>query len=284
MEITNKVISNDCRLTKFLQKTADFHTIETGFFSLDENILCLSTQIGCAMGCVFCASACSKTTPTKSFVRDLSVEEIVSQAENALQSIRAEQRDKKILFSFMGMGEPFLNYKNIVESIHCLSVQYPQSRATISTIGISPKRIQSIALEKFEIPVKLHLSLHAPTDKLRRQLLPCAKKISSTLKALEFFATTTRTQPKLNYVLIKGLNDSPTHAETLAELCAGKPFIAKLSQLNPCAGFATSNQESFVLFEKILSSRGVPSVRFFSEGSEIVAGCGQLRNYFNKNQ
>jgi len=260
---------------KIPQMTFDNAVIETGVFCLDEIILCLSTQTGCNMGCVFCSN--TKNCSTQK-IRSLSYTEIVKQATNALTQVSVKEKaTKNVLFSFMGIGEPFLNYENLTKSITLLGEQYPLSRATVSTTGVSPSLIKSFSKETFPIQTKLHLSLHAPNDSLRKQLLPCSAKIKPTLKAMELFARRSETTPKLNYLLLNNINDSNEQAEELASLLATKPFCLKLSELNSINSLKRSSDERFKHFEEVLHSNKIETTRFLSDGRIINAGCGQLQ-------
>jgi len=176
MRIVKTVPSNDGITTKYLQETEDSQIIETGYYNIDEDIICISSQIGCSMGCIFCAT----TLPingenNKSFVRNLSAKEIFTQVVNVLED--KESTNENILFSYMGMGEPFLNYENVVESIKLLTNKYPNSRATISTMGVDLDLIRVLAHEDINTKLKLHVSLHASNDDLRKGILPNCKPI-----------------------------------------------------------------------------------------------------------
>jgi 23S rRNA (adenine2503-C2)-methyltransferase len=279
MKIIKKVISKDGRTIKYLQQTRDRLVIETSYFNLDEHIICISTQIGCMIGCIFCATSRNQLGK-KRFVRNLTDREIVQQVKNIINDLGENKlRHEKILFSYMGMGEPLLNYKNVIKSIKTLTKQHPNSRVTISTSGIVPKLMKRLAKEKCTCELKLHLSLHAPNDKLRKQIMPRMKEVKSALNALKFFSITKKTPAKVNYLLINKINDSKTNAKGLATLLKDYPFIVKLSRLNSCKTFKPSTSKTLKMFERILRQSGVKTCRFFrrSHGSDIQAGCGQLR-------
>ena len=285
MKIIKSLFSKDKKATKFLQATKEGHIIETGYYNLDEHIVCISSQIGCLMRCIFCVatSPISQLDSNKSFVRNLTSTEIISQTCNVLSLINQDDlKSKRILFSYMGIGEPFLNYKNVLKSIKSLSKKFPESRTTISTLGIRPDLIKEIAHIKLNNILKLHLSLHAPNDKLRKKILPKAQEIQPVLQALEYFSLLRKVSVKVNYVLIKDLNDSEDHANQLAKLLEPYPFIVKLSNLNEFNNLLPSSTDKFDLFEKILNSKGIETCRFFSEGVGIKAGCGQLRKHHYK--
>jgi len=282
MEIIKSLISDDGKTIKYLQRTEDKHIIETGYYNLDEHIICISSQIGCPMRCVFCATSApvDSLNPGKRFICNLTSEEIIGQVKNVLSLIKQnELKSKRILFSYMGMGEPFLNYKNVIRSIEILSEEFPNSRATISTLGIEPLLIRKLAHENLNTTLKLHLSLHAPNDALRKKILPEARQIFPALEALKYFSKERNIPSKVNYILIKGINDSESHAIQLAKLLQPYPFIVKLSNLNDFSNFESSDIDKFDMFEKILNSYGIKTCRFFSTGTDIQAGCGQLRRH-----
>jgi len=284
MKIIKSLTSKDKKTVKYLQKTKDNNIIETGYYNLNEHIICISSQIGCPLGCIFCATGNPIDTlnPKKKFIRNLTSSEIVDQTKNVLDKIPKNKLNKKILFSFMGMGEPFLNYDNVLESIKILSKEFPNSRTTISTIGINLFLIRKLAREKLKTTLKLHLSLHAPKNKLRKKILPNTKKIKPSLKALNYFSLKQGVPVKVNYILIKGLNDSKRHAKQLALLLKKYDFTVKISNLNPFGGLESSDIKKFELFEKILNGRNIKTCRFISTGTDIEAGCGQLRRHFKK--
>lgn len=272
MKVVKKFESKRDASTKHLQKTNDGFLIESGFYSLEEDIICISTQIGCSVGCIFCA-----TSDSNGFIRNLTTKEIVGQVEGI---IKLKRPKKKLLFSFMGMGEPLLNYDNLVEATRILGGKYKGgSRATIATSGVNLDAIRKLAEEKFPILVKLHLSFHAPNDVLRKKIIPKAKPLRETLEAVEYFSNKTKTPVKLIYALIKDLNDHPEQAQKLGELVKDKRLTVKLSQLSPFRNFLPTTKARLNRFEKILEEKGIETVRFVSRGQDIQAACGQLRYY-----
>jgi len=287
MKIIKSLISNDKETIKYLQKTKDNQIIETGYYDLDEHIICISSQVGCSMDCIICATTqpIDSLNSNKHFIRNLNSDEIAQQVINVLSNLNQDKlNSKKILFSFMGMGEPLLNYENVINSIKTLTEKFPNSRTTISTIGINPLLIKKLAHEKINTILKVHLSLHAPDDILRKKILPKANQIKPSLEALKYFSLIRNTPSKVNYSLIKNINDSENHAIQLARLLQDYPFIVKLSNLNNFNNFKSSDISKFDIFEKILNSYKIKTCRFFSTGATIQAGCGQLRRHFYNHQ
>lgn len=278
VKIIKKLIANDKTTRKYLMMTDDKHIIETGYYDLDEHIVCISSQVGCPMGCLFCASGRVKN---KLLVRNLSSEEIVEQVKNVLSSIEQKRlREKRILFSFMGTGEPFLNYDNLIKSIQLLEKRFPSSRTTISTLGIRPTLVRKLTRLKFKNTLKLHLSLHAPNDQLRQKILPRVGNLYPILEALNYFSSLRGVIAKINYVLIKNLNDSDKQALQLAKLLKPYPFVVKLSQLNQINGLKPASKNRFKAFAKILNCQGIKTCKFTSSGTDIKAGCGQFKNHY----
>jgi 23S rRNA (adenine2503-C2)-methyltransferase len=278
MKIIGKITSKDGCTIKYLQKTTDDHIIETSYFNLDEHIICISTQAGCTVGCFFCATS-FRQIGKKRFVRNLTDREIVQQVENVLCDLNEKRlKNKKILFSYMGMGEPLLNYNNVIKSVRAL-IKKHHSRVTISTSGVAPQLMKKLAKEKYLSGLKLHLSLHAPNDKLRKQIMPGTKQVKAALESLKFFSIKKKTAAKVNYLLINKINDSKANAKELALLLKDYPFTVKLSRLNPCKAFKPSSLSTLKMFERVLRSSGIKTCRFFqrSHGGDIDAGCGQLR-------
>lgn len=178
------------------------------------------------------------------------------------------------------MGELFLNYEHVVNSIRLLGKEFPGSRVTISTLGTRPDLIRALAHMKFDVVLKIHLSLHATDDALRKKIMPGAHHIIDALDALAHFSSPRQESVKINYVLIDHLNDSENHALALAQLIKPYRFTVKLSTLNEFHELKSSDMSVFDRFEDILHSEGISTCRFLSTGTDIKAGCGQLRRYY----
>lgn len=252
-----------------------YPVMETGRYEVNgESVVCVSSQKGCRMGCIFCKSA-------EAFMGNLRAAEIVTQAIWAIDRIPPASDSLGIVFSFMGMGEPFANIDNVKIAIKILGQAYPHSRATLSTIGFDLPAIRRLADEvaagEYPIPVKLHVSLHGSSDKQRFGIVPSAKPLIDTLDAAEYFASTTGTDVKLNYVLVAGSNASPEDAGRLGQLLKSrKELILKISQLNsPDKSLVVPEAEADE-FERIVNSYGVDTCRFVSQGQDISARCGEF--------
>ncbi len=250
--------SSDGNSTKLIQVTAreGFVTIESGRYEVDdESIVCLSTQIGCAMECQFCKS----TEPFEFFpgepqriLRSLTDQEIVDQAINAIEAVPIPQDSKGIVFSYMGMGEPFANLREVKKSIVILGARYKRARVTISTTGFNLSGIRELADEvasgAYPIPVKLHISLHSSSDDQRKQLIPHASPIVDTLDVYRLG------------ILLKDRQG----------------LILKLAELNNDDRSLVVTVEGADQFENLVKKTGIQTARFVSQGKDIKAGCGEL--------
>jgi 23S rRNA (adenine2503-C2)-methyltransferase len=287
VSVSRAIKSSDGSTEKYIQltKREGFATIESGKYLIDgETVFCLSTQIGCSMGCIFCRS----TEPyefekgkKQRLLRDLTDEEITDQALNMADYIQHLPGESGIVFSFMGMGEPFANLNAVRGAIINLGNRFNTARATISTICPDPEAVKNFAEEVangvFPIQVKLHISMHGSNDMLRKELLPHAAPITATLGAAEEFAKKTGTDVKLNYVLINGLNNTKTNAYELGELLKERShLILKLSDLNHHNPSYKVSKEDADNFEVLLNDMEVRTCRFTSLGNDIQAGCGEL--------
>jgi len=270
LTLSNKLTDKD-GTAKYLFVLSDAVPIETVLL-LDgrRKTLCLSTQAGCAMGCVFCA------TGKIGLRRNLTAAEIVDQV-NAVQADAG--RVSNVVY--MGMGEPLANYDAVIKSLGILN--HPTGKnigarhITVSTCGIAPA-IRKLAGE--EVRPRLAVSLNAPTDALRTQLIPINARypLSELLKAVRFYQGETRQRVTFEYVMIKGLNDSTRHAEMLPKLLKGLMCNINLIEHNPYPGceLAPSGGERIKEFASVLEAAGVETTIRFRMGRGIKAACGQL--------
>jgi len=263
--------------TKFALKLKDNEVIETVLIpERDHYTLCLSTQVGCAMGCKFCLTAKS------GFKRNLEVYEILSQVVIAKRYLKEREEVLPLRnIVLMGMGEPLANYENVVKAIRILEDKkgfgFSRKRLTLSTVGLVDK-IYDLAKD---FPTALALSLHAPNDELRRELMPIAKKysIKDLLKALKDFPRVKNGRHTIEYVLLRGVNDSLKEAEELARLFKKMPVKINLIPFNPHPElpFERPEEERVQAFQKYLLSQGILTTVRKSKGLKISAACGQLR-------
>jgi 23S rRNA (adenine2503-C2)-methyltransferase len=240
----------------------------------NRRTLCISTQAGCAMGCVFCA------TGQMGFKRNLSGGEIVAQVMYYANMLKATGEVVSNIV-FMGMGEPFHNYENVMTAIDRLNdsagYNFGARRFTISTVGLVPA-IRRFADEKRQ--VNLAISLHATDDKSRSEIMPVNKryKIAEVLEACEYYVAKTSRRVSFEWALIQGVNDTPEVAKKLAALLRGLMCHVNAIPLNPTAGYVgeSTSRDRALLFKETLEQAGIPCTIRMRRGVDIQAGCGQL--------
>jgi 23S rRNA (adenine2503-C2)-methyltransferase len=238
----------------------------------DRNTVCVSSQVGCALGCLFCA------TGKMGFKRNLEVFEIVEQVLFFARYLK-KTKDKVTNVVFMGMGEPFLNYGNVLGAIKILNdkegFNLGARKFSISTVGIT-EGIEKLAEEKLQI--NLAISLHASNNKLRSNLIPANKKygIEKILKKVNEYIKKTNRKVMFEYLMIKDLNDSNESAKELAFLMEKPLYFVNLISYNPTGDFQPSSKETIQKFKSILEKEGVYVTERYRFGREIKAACGQL--------
>ncbi|APV44438.1 23S rRNA (adenine(2503)-C(2))-methyltransferase [Dehalogenimonas formicexedens] len=264
---------------KLLLELRDGARVETvGMPYAERFSCCVSTQAGCPVGCAFCA------TGQSGFKRNLAPGEIIDQVltvNGALNHQEAPGVKPKIdHVTFMGMGEPLLNYDSIIKALRLMTGELGISarHLTVSTVGYVPG-IRSLMKEK--LPVTLAVSLHAPNDELRQRLIPGLKKwnVAKIIDACrEYFAETGR-RITIEYCLMDRVNDSQAEATQLSELLHGLNCHVNLIPFNPADGlpFKPSNPARVKAFSVVLASHGIQVTQRLRRGADIDAACGQLR-------
>lgn len=249
----------------------------------DRVSCCLSSQVGCPMGCTFCA------TGLGGFDRNLSVGEIVGQYL-LLQKLRKDQIRSRIKVMgkddrvsrvvFMGMGEPLLNLPNLLKSLALLhdEVGLSYRHITVSTVGLVP---QINELAEIKLPIHLALSLHSPDDEIRDRLMPVNKRwpVEEVVGAMKAYMRKTGRKITLEYLLIGDLTDSADQAAKLARLISGVPSVVNLIPFNYVSteqGYKRPTRESISAFKNELKKRGVNVTQRVERGHDIAAACGQL--------
>jgi 23S rRNA (adenine2503-C2)-methyltransferase len=237
--------------------------------------ICVSSQVGCAMGCVFCASGLDGVD------RNLTRAEILEQMLKLQKLLDPEERLSHIVM--MGMGEPLANLPRVLEALNVAKdsetgLGISPRRITISTVGL-PTAIDKLA--ESNSPYQLAISLHAPNDELRTRLVPVNKSvgIESILAAADRYFDATGRRLTFEYVLLKGLNDQATCAEQLVKLLRHRTAMLNVIPYNPVPGlpYETPEPESILLFRKILIEGGINVMFRQRKGTDIQAACGQLR-------
>jgi len=237
-----------------------------------RNTVCVSSQVGCALNCSFCA------TGKIGFKRNLEVFEIVEQVLFFARYLK-KKGEKVTNNVFMGMGEPFLNYENIISAIRILNdkegFNLGARHISISTAGIL-EGIKKLAEEKLQ--VNLAISLHAPDDDLRSKIMPINKTypIADMLGAVDNYIKKTKRKVMFEYLMLKDLNDSDVHAQRLSKLMKKPLYFVNLILYNPTGVFKPSSSVRIKKFKEILKKEGVQVTQRYRFGQNVKAACGQL--------
>ena len=273
----DEVHSADGQTTKLLFELPDGQLLETVRMDYERrHTLCISTQAGCAMGCVFCA------TGQMGFFRHLTTGEIVAQVIYFARELAAE--DSRVTnVVMMGMGEPLHNYDDTMEAIDRLTddegYNLGARRITVSTVGLVPA-IRRFADE--ERQVGLAVSLHAATDEERNKLIPVNRRwdIGELLQAIRYYVYKTGRQATIEWALIDGENDTVEQATLLGKRLEGMLVHVNLIPLNPTEGYSgsPSSRARVEAFQRELARYGISSTVRVRRGIDIQAGCGQLRD------
>jgi len=281
-QIVTQQVSND-GTRKWMLRMDQAQGIETVYIPEPERgTLCISSQVGCAMDCSFCSTA------QQGFNRNLSVAEIVGQVWLAHRELRQTRTDGRNITNvvFMGMGEPLANYRNVVPAMRIflddLGYDLSRRRVTLSTSGLVPQ-IYKLAEE---CNVALAVSLHAPNDELRNELVPINRKhpIAELLAACWHYIDQQNGRSiTFEYVMLDGMNDKPEHARQLARLLKGHPAKVNLIPFNifPGTSYRRSPAAAIVKFRDILNESGVIATTRRTRGDDIDAACGQLAGRVN---
>lgn len=270
IEKTETKNKKESKTIKYLLQTGDNEFFESVLIFEDKLTLCVSSQIGCPIKCVFCRTGYGK------FKRNLTSEEIVNQVKIIEEDINM----KVDCVSYMGMGEPLLNLDNVIKSMRILK----KNSYKLSTIGI-PNKIRKLA--ELDLPLELYFSLHASDQQKRRKLIPFSKNydLKEILDELNEF------QKKKDfiiiwYLLLDNINDTDEDAEKLIKTLKylrGKIMVYLKQYCNTGLNFKTSKANRIIKFKTILNKNKIPNKYSISEGQDINAGCGQLKQMYLKN-
>lgn len=259
---------------KYVIKFEDSNIVESVYLKYKfGNTACISSQVGCKMGCHFCAST------KNGFIRNLTSAEMLKQ----VYLIQNDINQKISNVVIMGSGEPLENYDNVVRFLNIINDERGQNismrKITLSTSGIVPSIYK---LADVNIPITLAISLHAPTQEKREQIMPIARKykLHEILEACDYYVKTTGRRLTFEYIMIKGFNESQEDALTLSKILKNK--LANVN-LIPCnyvkeANINPSEDMDIMKFKKVLMDNGINATVRRELGSDINAACGQLRN------
>jgi len=280
-KITNTQTSSDGTI-KWLIKLFDSNEVECVYIpEKTRATLCISSQVGCTLNCRFCH------TGTQRLVKNLSFAEIVNQVMIAKEQINDWGVQKKITnIVLMGMGEPFYNYENVKIAVEILKdkegLNYGPKKITVSTAGIANK----IPDAANEIGTYLALSLHAPTDDIREMIMPINKKfkIKDLIAQCKYYSSVVKEKITLEYVMLRGVNDSLACAKQLVKLMAQFPCKVNLIEFNPWPGvqYLPTERNEMEKFGKIIQDAGYVATIRRSRGQDILGACGQLRTESQK--
>jgi 23S rRNA (adenine2503-C2)-methyltransferase len=277
-EVVEETHSSDGLTRKFLLRLRDGQTIETVLMGYDgRQTACVSTQAGCAMGCVFCA------TGQMGFARHLRPGEIIAQVNHVRRVLQQHSPGKRLRnLVMMGMGEPLHNYDSVMQALATLSdvrgASIGPAKISVSTVGLVPAILR---LAKERRPYNLAVSLHGSTEAERSALIPISKKypLESLVDACRKYGAVTGRRIFFGWTLIHGQNDSEETAHRLAKLLEGIDAHINLIPLNPTSGFdgVTSATSAGIKFQRILRDAGFPCTFRQRRGIDVAAGCGQLK-------
>ncbi|OOO66506.1 23S rRNA (adenine(2503)-C(2))-methyltransferase [Clostridium tepidum] len=275
-KIIKKLVSQDKNTYKFLFEFKDGNIIESVVMKYKHgNSICVSTQVGCRMGCKFCASTLDGV------IRNLTSGEILSQILISQKEI--DERISNVVL--MGSGEPLDNFENVTKFLDLVTsdttLNIGQRHITLSTCGIVPK-IKELADREYSIT--LAISLHAPEDLLRKEMMPIANKysIKDLMEACNYYIDKTNRRITFEYALVKGKNDSIKEAKKLSELLRGRLCHVNLIPVNEIKenSYRKSTLKNIELFSNILKENGIETTIRREIGADINAACGQLRRSY----
>ncbi|HEY3249613.1 MAG TPA: 23S rRNA (adenine(2503)-C(2))-methyltransferase RlmN [Ignavibacteria bacterium] len=270
------LLSTDGWTRKILFNLPDKCQVESVLMGYDtRRTACISTQAGCGLGCTFCA------TGQGGLQRNISAGEIVEQVIFFEKELK-KKNDHLTNLVFMGMGEPFANYKQVMKAVDIITdpngFNFGARRITISTVGLVPM-IRQFADENRQ--VNLAVSLHAATDELRNTMLPINKKypIKELIQSCYYYTRKTNRRLSFEWALIDEVNDTPQQAKELVKLIKGMLCHVNLIPLNPTRGYEghESKQRRIKEFREVIDKAGIPNTLRIRRGIDINAGCGQLR-------
>ena len=277
LNLLKSFVSNIDDTKKYLFELKDGNIIEAVYMDYhDRKTICISSQVGCRMGCTFCAST------KRGLERNLTASEIIEEVYE-LERLNADINNIVI----MGIGEPLDNFNNISKFIEIITSEKGRNLShrsiTISSSGLTPKIYE---LADTGLDVNLAVSLHYPTDEQRREYMPIARKynISGLMKATDYYLDKSKRRVSFEYVVIDGVNNKNSDVDNLTKLMKGKNIHINLIPLNPIEEFKYGKTSKKIIkdFSDKLIKRGLNATIRYSMGEDIDASCGQLRNNYTR--
>ena len=271
VKIRDIAYSKDTISRKYVQTTADDYRIETLYVDYkNKYIICFSTQVGCNLRCKFCYNGIRHN-----FKRNLTSKEICNQIENVMNEEKPN-KDKPILFSAMGIGEPLLNYDNLIKAFHILNKKYPNNKFALATTGVNLKKILNLAKDLKDInKFKLTISLHSADEEKRKYLMPISNDLISLVKTVKKYKAISGREVEWNYVLFNNINDSIEDAKKLFEIL-GKDEYIKINKFNNVKISELSESKNKDIFISTLESLGMQVEYYETNGVDIDGACGQM--------
>jgi 23S rRNA (adenine2503-C2)-methyltransferase len=292
MKIIDKIVSKIDGTIKFVIKTDDNLIVEFAYIYKKDNkhIICVPSQTSCCMKCQFCHMT---DISDKIKLRDLGANEIHHGVKMIYQDLKLQDIHQTLLVSYMGVGEPLLNYINVANSMITLRCSFWNINQPIRfAFATSLPKSYYLNLFKFmnlinkaDLNVKMHLSLHYINDDIREQWMQNSLPVMPSITALEFYHELTGNPVEIHYALIKGVNDSIMDAEILANLIANRNIPVKFLLYNEkeSIDYHPSNYSQYLLFQKILNNKNINVEYYAPNGIDIGASCGQiLADYYLK--
>ncbi|MEO5646464.1 MAG: radical SAM protein [Candidatus Paceibacterota bacterium] len=267
---------------KYLLETRDGYVVETSYIDRpSKQIICISTQVGCPLKCTFCISGMRK------FKRSLTADEMIAEFITVFDKENKSGNKKPFLLSFMGEGEPFLNFEACLLTMRACWRYMRNKKETISFV-ISTSGIKTELLEKLgdaakTMPIKLQVSFHSPLDTIRKMIVPVSDTLEKILFAVNNYQHISQSAVDWNYVLCKNINDDVEIAKLIPKVLPFGSHV-KFNQLNPSDGnpHTRIDKETVLLFQSIVEAGGCTSEYYETDGTDIYAACGQLSYSYEK--
>ena len=271
VRIKDVAYSKDNVSRKYVQVTDDNFRIETSYVDYkNKYIICFSTQVGCNLGCKFCYNGIRHN-----FRRNLTADEICCQIDNVIMKEKPN-KDKPILFSAMGIGEPLLNYDNLVKSFHILDKKYPNNKFALATTGVNPENILKLAEDLKDIDkFKLTISLHSADQEKRNFLMPISNNLTKLVRVVKKYKKISGREVEWNYVLFNNINDSTEDAKKVFELLGQDEFI-KINKYNDVEISELLDSKNKDKFISTLENFGMQVEYYETNGADIDGACGQM--------